>query len=700
MNNPIIALLGNPNVGKTSLFNRITKLNQKVGNYPGITVEKREGQVKANNKIYRIIDLPGTYTLFPSSMDEEVVFNTLVNKESSFRPNLVVVVAEPTNLKRSIILYQQARELGLPAIFVINMIDEAKEKGISIDIAKLEQLLNTKVYETNARTGQGIDQLIKNFDVVPPMYISKFQLPTIANEALEETKRLFPLDTEYHTWQYLAKGEVSFLSKEKNQAIQQIRDRHQLKAEKLQKEEAILRSKSLDDSLSEIYTKDDASNKNKTNAIDRILLHPIFGYLIFFGILFLIFQAIYTWSGPAMDFIDGLFGDLAAYTQTALPAGPLTDLLSNGIIKGIGGIVIFIPQIVILYIFISIMEETGYMSRVVFLMDRWLRPFGLNGKSVIPLISGVACAVPAVMSARNIENAKERLVTILVTPFMTCSARLPIYIVLIGLVIPDTKYAGFQLQGMVLFVMYLLGIFAALFSAILLTKVIKSKHKSFLIFELPTYKSPDWKNVVLNVWEKTASFVFGAGKIILAISVILWALGSFGPNDKFAKAEEYVKQNNPNLSGEDLDHEISSYRLEHSFLGYLGMAIEPVVEPLGYDWKMGIGLISSFAAREVFVGTMATVYSLGDEVDIEDEATKTTVLSKMRNEINRNTGLPAYNFASGISLLLFYAFAMQCMSTIAAVKRETGSWKWTLIQVGFMTGLAYFSALIAYQLLK
>lgn len=700
MNNPIIALLGNPNVGKTSLFNRITKLNQKVGNYPGITVEKREGQVKANNKTYRIIDLPGTYTLFPSSMDEEVVFNTLVDKENSFRPSLVIVVAEPTNLKRSVILYQQARELGLPAIFVINMIDEAIQKGIRIDIPKLEQLLNTKVYETNARTGQGIDQLIKNFDAVPPIYISKFQLPTVANEALEETKRLFPLDTEYYTWQYLAKGEVSFLSKEKNQAIQQIRDKHQLKAEKLQKEEAILRSKSLDHSLSEIYSKDDASNTNKTNAIDRILLHPVFGYLIFFGILFLIFQAIYTWSGPAMDFIDGLFGDLAAYIQTTLPAGPLTDLLSNGIIKGIGGIVIFIPQIVILYIFISIMEETGYMSRVVFLMDRWLRPFGLNGKSVIPLISGVACAVPAVMSARNIENAKERLVTILVTPFMTCSARLPIYIVLIGLVIPDTKYAGFQLQGMVLFVMYLLGIFAALFSAILLTKVIQSKHKSFLIFELPTYKSPDWKNVALNVWEKTSSFVFGAGKIILAISVILWALGSFGPNDKFSKAEEYVTQNNPNLSGEDLDHEVSSYRLEHSFLGYLGMAIEPVVEPLGYDWKMGIGLISSFAAREVFVGTMATVYSLGDEVDIEDEATKTTVLSKMRSEINRNTGLPAYNFASGISLLLFYAFAMQCMSTIAAVKRETGSWKWTLIQAGFMTGLAYFSALIAYQLLK
>ncbi|UIR54530.1 ferrous iron transport protein B [Sphingobacterium sp. SRCM116780] len=699
MNNPIIALLGNPNVGKTSLFNRITKLNQKVGNYPGITVEKREGSVTANNKTYKIIDLPGTYTLFPNSLDEEVVFNILVDQKNVLKPNLIVVVGEPSNLKRSIILYQQARELGLPAIFVINMIDEAMVKGISIDIPKLESLLKTKIFQTNARTGEGIDKLIKEFDSIPPLYISNFDIPASFLPALEESKRLFPLENEYSTWQYLAKGNVEFLSKEKNDSLAAIRLKYNLTPQLLQKEESIKRNSNLEQSIKGIVSKDN-DVKSKTNAIDKILLHPFFGYVVFFGLLFLIFQGIYTWSGPAMDFIDTLFGDLAAYIQATLPTGPLTDLLSNGIIKGIGGIVIFVPQIVILYIFISLMEETGYMSRVVFLMDRWLRPFGLNGKSVIPLISGVACAVPAVMSARNIENSKERLVTMLVTPFMTCSARLPIYIVIIGLVIPETKYLGFNLQGIILFILYILGIVAALGSAWLLSKIIKSKHKSFLIFELPTYKLPDWKNLFLNVWDKSSSFVLGAGKIILAISVILWALGSFGPGDKFKNATDIVTKNNPTLSEDDLAHEISSYKVEHSYLGYLGMVIEPVVEPLGYDWKMGIGLISSFAAREVFVGTMATVYSIGEDADIEDEASKRTILSKMKSEINRNTGLPAYNLASGVSLLLFYAFAMQCMSTIAIVKKETGSWKWTLIQTGFMTGLAYIAALFAFQILK
>ncbi|MCS3556113.1 MULTISPECIES: ferrous iron transport protein B [unclassified Sphingobacterium] len=699
MNNPIIALLGNPNVGKTSLFNRITKLNQKVGNYPGITVEKREGSLTANNKTYKIIDLPGTYTLFPNSLDEEVVFNILVDQQHKLKPNLIVVVGEPSNLKRSIILYQQARELGLPAIFVINMIDEATTKGIQIDIPKLESLLKTKVFLTNARNGEGIDKLIKAFDSIPPLYIGNFSIPAQYVTPVEEAKKLFPLEHEYNTWQYLAKGNVEFLPEEKNNALESIRKQHNLTPQVLQKEESIQRNKNLEHALSTIVSKD-IDSKSVTNGIDKILLHPILGYLIFFGVLFLIFQGIYNWSGPAMDFIDTQFADLAAYVQSVLPAGPLPDLLSNGIIKGIGGIVIFVPQIVILYIFISLMEETGYMSRVVFLMDRWLRPFGLNGKSVIPLISGVACAVPAVMSARNIENSKERLVTMLVTPFMTCSARLPIYIVIIGLVIPDTKFLGFNIQGIILFALYILGILAALGSAWLLNKIIKTKHKSFLIFELPTYKFPDWKNLVLNVWDKSSSFVFGAGKIILAISVILWALGSFGPGDKFRNAEEIVTQNNPSLSQEDLDHEISSYKVEHSYLGYLGMVIEPIVEPLGYDWKMGIGLISSFAAREVFVGTMATVYSIGDDADIEDDASKRTILSKMRAEVNRNTGLPAYNLASGVSLLLFYAFAMQCMSTIAIVKKETASWKWTLIQVGFMTGLAYIAALIAYQALK
>ncbi len=700
MNYPIIALLGNPNVGKTSLFNRLTKLNQKVGNYPGITVEKREGKLIHADQTYRIIDLPGTYTLYPNSLDEQVVFNTLGDKKNADYPDLVVVVADPAHLKRSIILYQQAREIGLPAIFVVNMIDEIKSKGLEIDFDKLEKLLKTRIFKTNARTGEGITELIQNLHERPALYIGKFSVPQEYAEPLEEAKKLFPLETEYNTWQFLAQDYISFLSEEVNQGLAAIRAKYTLNVQELQKKESILRNQLIQKDEEAIVPVQHKQEKSVSHKIDRILLHPIFGYLIFFSLLFFIFQAIYTWSGPFMDSIDEAFGSLVGYLNETLPEGPLVGLLTDGIIAGIGGIVIFIPQIVILFLFISLMEEMGYMSRVVFLMDRWLKPFGLNGKSVIPLMSGVACAVPAVMAARNIENSKERLVTMLVTPFMTCSARLPIYIVLIGLVIPDTTFLGMGLQGITLFALYILGIVAALGSAWLLNKIIKNKHKSFLIFELPTYKLPDWKNVLLNVWDKTSGFVFGAGKIILSISVILWVLGSFGPGEKFHNAEEIVAAENPTFSEEELAKEVAAHKVEYSYLGYIGMAIEPVVKPLGYDWKMGIGLISSFAAREVFVGTMATVYSLGDDVDIEDDEGQATILSRMKSEINRNTGLPAYNFASGISLLLFYAFAMQCMSTIAIVKKETGSWKWTLIQTGFMTGLAYIAALVAYQLLK
>jgi len=693
MKSPIIALLGNPNVGKTSLFNKITKLHQKVGNYPGITVEKREGTVHFKDTTYRIIDLPGTYTLFPNSMDEEIVFNALSNKQDANYPDLVVVVSEPMHLKRSIVLYQQARELGLPAIFVLNMIDEAKEKGVSVDIPKLESYLQTRVFQTNARSGQGVNELIQHFSTTTGSYFGGLKIDEQFQPALSEAKQLFPLENEYTTWQFLAQANVAFLSEDTKQKLQSIRAKHNLEIAHLQKSESLIRHHQIDKDLIDIISYNHQTQENKTSAIDKILLHPIWGYVIFFGLLFLIFQAIFAWAEPLMDFIDETFGSLGAYVQTVLPEGPLTGLLTDGIIAGIGGIVIFIPQIAILFLFISLMEETGYMSRVVFLMDRWLRPFGLNGKSVIPLMSGAACSIPAIMSARNIENAKERLITILVTPFMTCSARLPIYIVIIGLVIPDQKLMGFNMQGMTLFGMYILGLLSALGAAWLLGKVIKSKHKTFLIFELPTYKLPDWKNVAVNVWEKSSGFIIDAGKIILAMSIILWVLGSFGPG-KFNRAEEIVQQEYPNASAEELENHVKSYQLENSYLGILGTTIEPAIEPLGYDWKIGIGLISSFAAREVFVSTMATVYALGDT---EDE---TTIQGQMRKEINKNTGKPAYNFASGISLLLFYAFAMQCMSTIAIVRKETNSWKWTLIQTGMMTGLAYLAAFIAYQLLK
>lgn len=700
MNQKTIALLCNPNVGKTSLFNRLTKLNQKVGNYPGITVEKRVGHVKSGDTDYKIVDLPGTYTLFPNSLDEEVVFRTLVDANNVDFPELVVVVSEPHTLSRGVILYQQIRELGLPAIFVINMEDEMGAKGLQVDYKALEQYLQTTVLTTNARTGVGVDKLIKSFEVKPPAYFSKFSLPEQYNEPLAEARKLFPLSTEYNTWQYLAQEKAPTISDDQVKQLAAIRTKFNLSPQQLQKDESILRHEQVDKDLQQIVTKSENKVMSFTEKIDNILVHPILGYVIFFGILFLIFQAIYTWSGPLMDGVDELFAYLSDAAASVLPEGPLAGLIVNGIIAGIGGIVIFLPQIVILFLFIAIMEETGYMSRVVFLMDRWLKPFGLNGKSVIPLMSGVACAIPAVMAARNIENPKERLLTILVTPFMTCSARLPIYIVIIALVIPEQTFLGFNLQGLVLFGMYLLGIAAALLSSLVLNKFIKSVRQSFLIFELPTYKAPDWKNVMNTVWEKSSGFLLEAGRIILAISIILWVLGNFGPNDRFSNPEKYIAVENPSFSEEEIEREVSAYRTEYSYLGYLGQAIEPVIKPLGYDWKVGIGLLASFAAREVFVGTVAVVYSLGEDLDIEDDAEKETLLERMRSEVNRNTGEPTYNFATGISLLLFYAFAMQCMATIAIVRKEIGSWKWTLIQALFMTGVAYIAALIAYQVLK
>jgi len=700
MKNQNIVLVGNPNVGKTSLFNRLTKLNQKVGNYPGITVEKREGSLNANGKTYHIIDLPGTYTLFPNSLDEEIVFKILSEKENKHYPDLAIVVAEPASINRSVILYQQIRELGVPAVFVINMMDELGSKGIQIDFDQLEFYLKTKVYKTNARSGKGLDKLIADLELIPPPFFSTFNINNVYWDAMEEAKKVFPLATEYLTWQYLAQEEVSHLDNDKKQALEKIRTKYNLNISEMQKAESLARHDTVNKAMEAIIIKSQNKNLNTTSKIDRLLLHPVLGYIIFYGLLFLIFQAIFSWSGPFMDWIDNSFATLTAYLANIIPEGPLASLFIEGIVAGIGGIVIFIPQIVILFLFISLMEESGYMSRVVFLMDRWLKPFGLNGKSVIPLMSGAACAIPAVMAARNIENPKERLLTMLVTPFMTCSARLPIYIVIIGLIIPDQSFFGINLQGITLFLLYLLGIFGALGSALILNKIIKSVRSSYLIFELPTYKFPDWKNVLTNVWDKASGFLFEAGKIILMISIVLWVLGNFGPTRDFYNAENIVVENNPTLPEEELSQVVASYQLEHSFLGYIGMGIEPLVRPLGYDWKMGIGLIASFAAREVFVGTMAVVYSLGGDIDIEDDGQKRTLLTRMNAEINNNTGKPAYNFASGISLLLFYAFAMQCMATIGVVRKETGSWKWTLIQTLFMTGLAYVAALIAYQILK
>jgi ferrous iron transport protein B len=735
-----VALIGNPNTGKTSVFNSLTGLNQKVGNYPGITVEKKQGICKLSRGIRaHILDLPGTYSLNTTSLDESVAVELLLNRNAPDFPDVAVVVSDVENLKRNLLLFTQIKDLRIPTILVINMADRMARKGITLDVPELEKAFQTRVALVSTRQNQGIEHLKKLIEQYRDLSCSScLNIASIDTEYFDRLKRTFPNEDLYKLWVVITQ-DVNFSPLQKN--IQEsnsgfeIKSRNELK--RLQHRETVLRYQRINSVLKQAYRADVKLASGIFANLDKLLTHRVFGYLFFFVVLLTIFQAIYDWSSVPMDFIDTTFAAAGEWTKQTLPPGVFTDLIAEGIIAGIGGIVIFIPQIAFLFFFIAILEESGYMSRVVFLMDRLMRPFGLSGKSVVPLMSGTACAIPAVMAARNIESWKERLITILVTPFMTCSARLPVYLIIIALVIPEGRFIGLGYQALTLMGLYALGFFAAILSAKLLDRSLQFSHQSFFVVEMPLYKWPLWKNVFYTVVEKTRSFIYGAGKIILAISVVLWFLGSNGFSSEFKNADQIVRNriaqhgfsmhskayvaNNTasykqevNLQNSTLsetqradsvrqyafalqeraiNQEISSYRLEHSLIGQLGKVIEPLVKPLGYDWKIGIAVLTSFAAREVFVGTLATIYSVGSD---EEE----TIKNRMAAEVRAADGAPLFNLASGVSLLLFYAFAMQCMSTLAVVKRETNSWKWPVIQFTFMGLLAYLTALVAYIILS
>ncbi len=693
-----VALIGNPNTGKTSVFNRLTGLNQKVGNYPGITVEKKQGTCKFGRacKVH-VLDLPGTYSLNASSADENVVIELLLNKNDKDFPDVAVVVADIENLKRNLLLFTQIKDLGIPTILAINMSDRMKRKAISLDVPLLEEKLKTKIALISSRKNLGFDylkELIENYNQLSTK--PSLNASSISPEYFDRLRKAYPNQDLYKLWLVITQ-DVNFGKLDRNElkGMASFQTESVSNLKRLQQKETVARYQYINEILKDTLRIDTANAKDLRSRLDRVLTHKVWGYVIFFGILLLIFQAIFDWSEYPMDFIDSSFASLSEWAKNTLPTGDFTNLISEGIIPGLGGIVIFIPQIAFLFLFISILEETGYMSRVVFLMDKLMRRFGLSGKSVVPLVAGTACAIPAIMATRNIENWKERLITILVTPFTTCSARLPVYLIIISLVIPDTRILGiFSLQGITLMFMYILGFGAAIFSAYVLDKILKIKTKSFFVVEMPNYKLPLPKNVLITVVEKTKAFVFGAGKIILAISIILWVLASYGPGN-FNNAEEIIQKKyaSQNLSEEEMDLRVDSYKLEHSYIGHVGHAIEPAVRPLGYDWKIGIAIVSSFAAREVFVGTLATIYSVGNN----DEQ---TIKSRMAAEVNPILGGPLFNFASGVSLLLFYAFAMQCMSTLAVVKKETNSWKWPMWQLVVMSAIAYVLAFAAYQILK
>ena len=690
-----VALLGNPNTGKTSVFNRLTGLTQKVGNYPGITVEKKEGVCKLSRTTKaHLLDLPGTYSLNASSIDESVVIELLLNKNSKDFPDVALVVTDVENLKRNLLLFTQVKDLEIPTLLVINMSDQMKRKGISIDIEKLEKLLDTKVALISTRENEGIDQLkslILNYRQLSTKH--SISLTSIDQQYFQNLEKAFPNQSLYKLWLVITQ-DVNFAKIDRKRVSDATGFKTQSKSnlKRLQQKETVKRYQYINNILKTTLVIDRETATDLRSRLDRVLIHKFWGFVIFFVILMTIFQSIFDWSSIPQDFIDSTFASMSELVKTKLPKGVFTSLLAEGIIPGLGGIVIFIPQIAFLFLFISVLEETGYMSRVVFLMDKGLRRIGLSGKSVIPLISGTACAIPAVMATRNIESWKERLITILVTPFTTCSARLPVYAILIALVIPEGSFLGMNYKGLTLMGLYLVGFGMALLSAWILSKTLKINSKSYFVVEMPNYKLPLFKNVAITVWEKTRTFVTEAGKIILAISILLWILASYGPGKDFSNANEIVQKQYPELSGEILENKINAYQLEHSFIGILGKAIEPAITPLGYDWKIGIALISSFAAREVFVGTLATIYSV--ENDAEE-----TIKNRMASEVLPN-GQPLFNFASGISLMLFYAFAMQCMSTLAIVKKETNTWKWPMVQLFGMTFLAYFVAFCTYQILS
>lgn len=696
-----VALIGNPNVGKTSIFNLLTGMNQHVGNYPGVTVDKKVGFCKLSQIINaRIYDLPGTYSTNPNSMDEKVAVSCLLDRDDIDFPDVVVVVADVENLKQNLYLFTQIKDFGIPTILAINMADRMKPRGITIDIPALEAALHTRIALVSTRQKTGIEELkelIINY--------KKLSLETLVDIAridppfFSSLKEKFPNEELGKLWMVISQN-FEVVGTLRKVEIQKENIKTEAEIKRMQQRETILRYQVINNALKDTYK---VTAVGTRAFLDKILLHKVWGYVIFMAILLLIFQVIFYVSEYPKGWIESALGWVGEWLSGILPEGSLTSLLVDGVIPGLTAVVSFVPQIALLFFFISLLEESGYMSRVVFLMDRIMRPFGLNGKGTIPLISGAACAIPAVMATRTIESWRERLIAILVTPFITCSARLPIYLIIIKLVIPQGNYFFFDNQAVALFALYMLGVFMAIFSAWLLSKflVLKYTIKTHFIIEMPTYKVPLVRNVLLTVYEKSKAFVVNAGKIIFFMTVLIWFLQTHGLSEKYRNAETHTQQMAAQYGWdeEQKEHYLLSYRTENSLLGNMGKFVEPVFRPLGYDWKISIAVLGSFAARETFVSTLATIYSLG-EVDVEEgEAEQRTVITRLQEEM-RPDGTPMFNLATGVSILLFFASAMQCISTFAIVRKETNSWKWAIIQWLFMTGFAYLSAFAAYQILS
>ncbi|KQS33706.1 ferrous iron transport protein B [Dyadobacter sp. Leaf189] len=704
-----VALVGNPNAGKSTLFNALTGLRQKTGNFPGVTVSKKSGtfRIPSNNNHEEaqvtLVDLPGLYSIYPKSKDESVVMDILANPKHPDFPDVVVIVVDASNLQRNLLLFTEVSDLGIPSVIALNMLDVAESMSLTVNAVQLAMQLNVPVVSINARTGKGVDKLR---DAIGQLYHSQekaaqryFYEPQESEvNLIGEVKEIYQLENDYVALQYVCQHDnFSFLEQPARTRLDKLIEKYGFDEKHFLATETIARYEKIKPIVSKAVKSAGITEQPYwTRKLDSILLHPFWGYISFLAVLVIVFQAIFAWATYPSDLIDAGIAQVIEWTKEVLPPGVLNDLITDGILAGIAGIVVFIPPIAILFALVSILEESGYMARVMVIMDKLMRPFGLNGRSVVPLISGAACAVPAIMTTRSISSRYERLLTILVTPLMSCSARLPIYTILIALVVPSTTVLGFlNLQGLVLLGLYALGLIGALFSAWLLSLFIPRKEPSYFMLEMPSYKLPRWGHVGFTMYDSVKSFVLEAGKVIMAISIILWVLSNYGPGDKMALAEQQTVEQMQAAPQEQIDAAVASARLENSYAGQFGRFIEPAIRPLGYDWKIGIALLASFAAREVFVGTMATIYSIsGDSEDVP------TVKERLLQEKNPDTGAPMFSLAVCFSLLMFYVFAMMCMSTIAVVQRETHGWKWPLIQLAYLMVLAYGSAFVVYQLLS
>ncbi|MFP8489332.1 ferrous iron transport protein B [Gracilimonas sp. Q87] len=698
-----IALVGNPNTGKTTVFNGLTGLKQKIGNYPGITVERKIGFAEIGGTKHTIIDLPGTYSLHSQKLDERVTRETLTGQfEHEDKPDLVLIIVDASNLDRNLFLATQVLDLGIPAILVLNMMDVAKAKGIGIDSAELQKKLGIPLVSISAKNKNGIDHVketIQKSRLTPPKEIQwdpdpvlKKAVDFVINDWIKPHTKLPRTAYFLEALRLISKAEEA---PKNNQPIDNtIRRAHDIII-RAGKNPAALEVMNRYDYISSctnsVIERINESNITTTDRIDAVTTHKIFGPIIFLMLLLLMFQAIFSWATPFMDMIDLLFINTGNWLSTNLPEGMLSDLLVEGVVAGLGGVIIFLPQIVFLFFFISILEGSGYMARAAFIMDGYMSKIGLHGRSVVPLISGFACAIPGIMATRNIENWRDRIITMMILPFMSCSARLPVYALLIAAFIPQTPVIGFiDLQGVTFFGLYFFGIVIAALSALVMNKFLIKGRKSPFIMELPDYKMPKWSSVFQSVFDRGRVFVTEAGRIIIAISIILWFLASF-PKTEIPDHVNISENVTETSFSPQIDEE--AYQLKNSYAGKFGHFIEPAIEPLGFDWKIGIGLITSFAAREVMVGTLNTIYS------IEGGAGEVTTLKqKLVNDVDYETGKPVYSTATALSLMVFFALAMQCMSTLAIVRRETNSWTWPIIMLVYMTGLAYISSFITYQI--